>query len=201
LLRAERFPDDVDGLFAAAQAHEEAGQTELADQLYQRVRQLDPDTEVFVGRAIERQDYAAAIDELERLQRRRPQRKELAERIEELHRRSGGKYDVFALLRSAIEQDPTSGRARLALADAKYAAGDAKSLESALVEAVRDGAATGPLKQALDLVEGMTELERFRLDTQQVINDYEASGLQMSGTAARILDYMTVWVRSDGSSR
>src|SRR5690606_21844052 len=116
-------------------------------------------------------------------------------------RRHSADFDVFATLRSVVEKNPSSGRARLALADAKYARGDEKSLEQALVEAVRDGAAIGPLKEALDLVEGMTELERFRLDSQQVIGDYEASGVEMPGTAARVLDYMTVWVRSDGSSR
>lgn len=201
LLRAQRFPDDGDGLFAAAQVYDESGETEKAAQLYERVRQLDPDTEVFVGRALERKDYVGAIEELRRLQKRRPQHQAFAERIEDLQRRHSADFDVFATLRSVVEKNPSSGRARLALADAKYARGDEKSLEQALVEAVRDGAAIGPLKEALDLVEGMTELERFRLDSQQVIGDYEASGVEMPGTAARVLDYMTVWVRSDGSSR
>lgn len=199
--RAERFPDDLDGVYAAAQAYEESGEFERADALYARVRKLDPDTEVFVGRAVERRDYKTALAELEKLQARRPHRKELIERFEELVKRDGGKYDVVALLEQAIEKEPTSGAARLQLADYRYARGDKKSLEAMLVEAVRDGANTGALKGALDLVEGMTELERFRLDSEAVIRDYEASGKRLEGTAARVLDYMTVWVRSDGSSR
>lgn len=201
LARAARFPDDLDGLFAAAQAYEESGETQRADALYERVRELDPDTEVFVGRAIERRDYATAIAELKKLQARRPHRKELALRLEELLQRGGGKHDVIGLLEQAVAKEPTSGAARLELADYRYARGDEKSLESMLVEAVRDGANTGALKGALDLVEGMTELERFRLDSQSVIREYEASGKRLEGTAARVLDYMTVWVRSDGSSR
>lgn len=201
LLRAERFPDDLDGLFAAAQAYEESGEVGRADALYARVRELDPDTEVFIGRAIERRDYKTAMTELKRLQARRPHRKELVERLEELLQRDGKNYDVVALLKQAVTKEPTSGRARLELADLSYARGDKKSLEAALVEAVRDGANTGPLKEALDLVEGMTELERFRLNTEAVIADYVASGKRLEGTAARVLDYMTTWVRSDGSSR
>ncbi len=201
LLRAERFPDDLGGLFAAAEVYEESGDVNRADVLYQRVRELDPDTEVFVGRAIAQRDYPAAIAELEKLKARRPHRKELVERFEELLKRDGKGYDIVELLQQAIEEEPTSGRARLELADWKYARGEKKSLELALVEAVRDGANTGPLKGALDLVEGMTELERFRLDTEQVIRDYEMSGKRLEGTAARVLDYMTTWVRSDGSSR
>lgn len=201
LLRAERFPDDLEGLFAAAEAYEESGERQRADALYTRVRDLDPDTEVFVGRAITRRDYPAALAELERLRTRRPHRKELVERFEELLKRDGKGYDAVQLLRQAIEKEPTSGRARLELADFQYSRGEKKSLEQALVEAVRDGANTGALKEALDLVEGMTELERFRLDTNRVIKDYEASGKRLEGTAARVLDYMTTWVRSDGSSR
>lgn len=201
LLRAERFPDDMDGLFAAAEAYEASGDHGKADELFERVRQLDPDTELFVGRAIARRDYPTAIAELKRLQARRPHRKELVERFEELLQREGKGYDVVQLLEQAINKEPTSGRARLELADWKYSQGDTKSLEHALVEAVRDGANTGPLKGALDLVEGMTELERFRLDTDQVIRDYELTGRHLEGTAARVLDYMTTWVRSDGSSR
>ncbi len=201
LARAERFPDDIDGLFAAAVAYEESGDQVQADKLFQRIRELDPDTEVFVGRAIERRDYPSAIAELRRLRARHPHRKELLDRVEDLLRRSGQPYDAITLLKQAIEKDPTSGRARLELADALLAKGDPKSLERALVEAVQGGANTGPLKNALDLVEGMTELERFRLDTHKVIADFEASGQHLEGTAARVLDYMTTWVRSDGSSR
>lgn len=201
LMRALRFPEDADGLFAAAVAHEEAGEHERADALYTRILELDPDTEVFVGRAIERRDYPAAIAELRRLRERHPHRKELMERVEELLRRTGQTYDPIDLLKQAVQKEPTSGRARLELADALYARGDTKSLERALVEAVQADANTGPLKTALDLVEGMTELERFRLDTHKVIADFEAGGQRLEGTAARVLDYMTTWVRSDGSSR
>lgn len=201
LRRAKRFPDDIDGLFAAAEVLEESGETAQADALYERVRELEPDTEVFVGRAIQRRDYAAAMAELKRLQSRRPHHKELVERADELLKREGKDYDVAKLLQQAVAKESASGRARLELADYRFARGDKKSLETALVEAVRDGANTGPLKAALDLVEGMTELERFRLDTEEVIRGYEASGKRLEGTAARVLDYMTTWVRSDGSSR
>lgn len=200
-LRAERFPDDVEGLYAAAQVLEEQGQQEAARGLYQRIRSLDPDTEIFVGRALEQQDYQAALEELERLRHRRPGQKALLEKLDEIRKRAGDEFDWTAALERAIADAPKNGRTRLALADARYAAGDAGSLQRALIDAVEAGAGTGPLKHALYLVEGMTEFERHRLDTQQVLREYEASGQQLDANAARVLDYMVAWIHSDGTTR
>ena len=71
----------------------------------------------------------------------------------------------------------------------------------ALVDAVQNGAPTAPLEQALDLVEGSSELEPYRLKTRPLIDEYEKSGTVLPGTAARVLDYAAFWVHADGSSR
>ncbi len=199
--RAERFPDDVDGLFDAARVLEEEGNDDKALALYERVRELDPDNEVFITRALERREYDDAIAELKRLQRRRPKRKDIPRRIKELKRDAGEAVDYVKLLEEAVKDKPKSGKQRLKLADAKFAAGDREALSNALVEAIEAGAETGPLKSALDLVQGVTELEPYRLDGQRVVAEYEHSGRQLQGTAARVLDYMAVWVLGDGSSR
>ncbi len=47
----------------------------------------------------------------------------------------------------------------------------------------------------------MTELEPYRIDAAKIIKAYEASGAEMEGNAARVLDYSTLWVHPDGSSR
>jgi cellulose synthase operon protein C len=47
----------------------------------------------------------------------------------------------------------------------------------------------------------MTELEPYRIDASKIIKAYEASGAEMEGNAARVLDYSTLWVHPDGSSR
>ena len=39
------------------------------------------------------------------------------------------------------------------------------------------------------------------MNSERVIADFEASGAALEGTAARVLDYSAVWVKSDGSSR
>lgn len=199
--RAEKFPTDADSLYATAQILEEEGEHARAEALYQRIRELDPDTEVLVGRAIERRDYPTAIAELQRLHQRRPERKDLKQRLTELDVQAGRHVDRLESLRESIERDPKDGRVRLQLADALYSRGDAEALSNALVSAIEAGASTEPIKAALDLVQGVTELEPYRLDGRQVIAEYEASGKQLQGTAARVLDYMAVWVRNDGSSR
>ncbi len=201
LLSAQRFPDDPEGLYSAAQLLEADGEVEKAKQLYARIQKLDPDSEVMIGRALERQDYDAALAELKRLHARRPARKDLIHRIENVKRLAGEEFDIWKILNEAIEKQPKNGRARLALADAKFARGERNALDAALVDALQKGANTAAIKNALDLIEGLTELEPYRLDGQQVIRDYEAAGKHMPGTAARVLDYMAVLVSADGSSR
>jgi hypothetical protein len=41
----------------------------------------------------------------------------------------------------------------------------------------------------------------WRIDGSKIIKAYEASGTEMEGNAARVLDYSTLWVHPDGSHR
>jgi hypothetical protein len=100
-----------------------------------------------------------------------------------------------------VAKAPREVGPRLALADARLAAGQPNALRDALVDAVVHGAPTDSLEEAMALVEGMTELEPYRIRARDVIDAYERDGKHMAGTAARVLDYSAVWVRSDGSSR
>ena len=198
---AERFPDDVEALSAALSVHEVQGDRARADALAARIRRLDPDSEVGLTRALAREDYAAALTELRRIGARHPERKDLAERIFDVMVRAGNTSETWKKLEAAIDKSPLDGAARLALADARYGAGKRDSLRKALVDALASGAGTGALEEALDLVEGTTELEHYRLDARAIIRDYEASGIALQGTAARVLDYAAIWVHDDGSSR
>jgi tetratricopeptide (TPR) repeat protein len=200
-LRAERFPEDTDGLHAAAEVLAQEGKRDESEKLYQRIRELDPDSEVWVGLSLERKDYPSALSELQRLHARRPERDDLEQRLEEVKVFSGQTSQLMPLLESRVEDNPRDPSARLELADARYATGDADALRNGIVDSVLAGANPEPIKQAVDLVEGTSELEAFRLDGLQVIKEYEKSGLTLPGTAARVLDYMAAWVRADGSSR
>src|SRR5262249_9212011 len=68
-------------------------------------------------------------------------------------------------------------------------------------EAIQSGAETNELRDAIELVDGVTELSPYRQDSKKVIADYEASGQKMPGTAARVLDYSAMWIHGDGSAR
>src|SRR4029078_6758711 len=57
------------------------------------------------------------------------------------------------------------------------------------------------LRDAAELLDGMTELAPYRVDSRKVIAEFEASGQIMPGTAARVLDYAALWVHPDGSAR
>jgi len=197
----ERFPEDLGALHAGVEVYESEGDAKTADALVERIKRLDRDDEVALNRALAREDYSAAIAELERLAKLHPDRKELAERIYDAKVRAGSAADIVKKLEAAVAKDPTNARARLDLADARYANGDEKALRSALADGVQAGADTQLLTSAIDLVEGVTELEPYRLDARQIISDFEHSGRQMPGTAARILDYAALWIRADGSSR
>jgi hypothetical protein len=115
--------------------------------------------------------------------------------------RAGNESETWKKLEAAIEKSKKSEEPRLALADAYLASHRSDALVKAIVEATQAGASTDRLEAALDLIEGATELEPFRMDSERVISDYEKSGITLEGTAARVLDYSAVWVKSDGSSR
>jgi cellulose synthase operon protein C len=198
---AERFPDNVDALNAAIGVYDDQGAFEKADALVARLRKLDPDSEIVLTRALAREDYPTALAELARLGKRRPDRRDIAERVYDVMVRAGNQSESWNKLEAAIDQDAKDGRARLALADARFATGKHDALRAMLLESMLDGADTTELEQAIDLVEGMTELEPYRLDARRIISEYEKAGRHMPGTAARVLDYAAVWIHADGSSR
>ncbi|MEI9941603.1 MAG: hypothetical protein WDO69_30680 [Pseudomonadota bacterium] len=198
---AKRFPDDPDALTAAVSAFDAVGDSKTADALVERIKRLDRDSEIVLGRALSQQDYPTVLAELKRIGARRPERKDIAERIYDVMVRAGDEKETWNKLEAMIKKEPRNARARLDLADARYASGSHDALVRALVDAVQNGAPTAPLEQALDLVEGLSELEPYRLKTQPLIDEYEKSGTVLPGTAARVLDYAAFWIHADGSSR
>ncbi len=197
----QQFPKDPAAIELGIELAEEQGKTEKVDVLLQRLRKEDPDSDVFVQRALERQDYQAALKELRRLAARRPSRKDLVQRIEDVMVRAGNTDHVLTHLKEAIAEEPRDVHSRLALADAKLARGEEGALAKALVRAVEADADPSLIEDAIDLIEGVTELEPYRIDALEVIEKYEQSGKEHPGTAVRVLDYGAVLVRSDGSSR
>jgi thioredoxin-like negative regulator of GroEL len=196
-----RFPNRPDSMRAAIESFDEMGETATADQLVDRIVQQDPDSEIRLTRALNREDYETALAELRRLSKRRPDRKELVERIHAVMQRAGDERETWKQLEAAVKKNPREAAPRMALADARLADRQPNALRDALVGAVVHGAPTSSFEEALALVEGMTELEPYRVAARDVIDAYEREGRHMPGTAARVLDYSAVWVRSDGSSR
>ena len=198
---AEQFSEDTDVLLALLEAYEQSGQPEAADRLAARIRAIDPTQEVTLRRALARRDYDAAIAELRRLAKIRRDREVIAVRIEDLLVRAGRSKESLEALEMALANDPDDSQARLAVADARFAGGDDDALTDALVDAIQTGAEDGPLRTAIQLVEGVTDLEPFRRDGLKVVQEAEASGVELPGTAVRILDYGALWVGRDGTAR
>ncbi len=198
---AARFPDDSQALSALLRLYDEEGLVDEADKVAARIRTLDPDAEVDFERAVSRRDFRAAIKELERLRAVRKDRRDIAARIADMLTRAGLTRESMKKLEAAVQKSPADAQARLALADARFAGGDRGSLREALVSAIQSGADTTPLREAIELVDGITELSPYRIDGKKVIAEYEASKKEMPGTAARVLDYSAIWVHPDGSAR
>lgn len=196
-----RFPDNEEAIKLGIDHFEQEGDFEQLDRLLERLGHLNPDSELFVTRALNQQNYSLALTELKRLKARRPSRKDIAERIERILIQAGDKERAFKELKEAIVREPRDVHARLALADAQLAGGAENPLPRALVEAVQAGADPSVIESAIDLMEGVTALEPYRLDGLKIIEEYERRGEHQPGTAARVLDYGAVWVRSDASSR
>ncbi len=200
---AARFPDDQSALRMELEALDQEGPVAEADAIAARIKKLDPDSEVDLDRAIARHDWKAAIAELDRLQRRRPDRKEIAAKLGDVLARAGDPSAAAAQLEKALAKNPLDSSARFALADAKFAKGDTHALRKALADALAAGSKGTELRDAIDLLEGATYLEPWRLDGQRQIRDFEAwekKGHHMDGTAARVLDYSALWIHPDGSS-
>ena len=200
---AKRFADDGNALRLYLEALDEDGPLSEADKVAARIKKLDPDTEVDLNRALARQDWKGAISELRRLAKRRPDRKEIAGRIADVLERSGDPSAASEQLRKALEKNPEDGAARFRLADRAYAKGDTTALRRALADTLQVGAKGAELREAIDLIEGASDLEPYRQDGRAVIREFEAwekAGHHMDGTAARVLDYAAVWVHPDASS-
>lgn len=198
---AARFPDDVEALRALLNLHDERGDIAEADKVSARITEIDPDAEIALERALERHDFGAAIRELETIGRTRKDRKDIAGRISHLLTRAGAQRESMESLERAVRKAPSDAGARMALADARMARGDRGALRSALIEAIQTGADTDGLRDAIELLEGTTELTPYRIDAKKVIADFEASGETLPGTAARVLDYSALWVHGDGTAR
>ncbi len=110
------------------------------DRLLGRLRDLDPDSEVTLERALVRRDYGAALAETQRLAKRRPSREDLALRIEDVMVRAGNDDHAWKRLEEAIEREPRDVHSRLARADAALVRGEKGALAKALVDAVEAGA-------------------------------------------------------------
>jgi tetratricopeptide (TPR) repeat protein len=200
---ASRFPDDVSALRMYLDAIEEDGAVDDADKIAARIKKLDPDAEVDLDRAVARHDWKEAIAELQRLGKRRPERKEIATRIADVLARSGDPRAAAEQLTRALVKHPLDSAARFRIADRAYAKGDTQALRHALAEALQVGASGAEIRAAIDLLEGATDLEPYRVDGRAVIREFEAwrkGGHEMEGTAARVLDYAATWIHPDGSS-
>jgi tetratricopeptide (TPR) repeat protein len=200
---AQRFPDEVGALRAYLEVLDEDGAAAQADAVASRIEKLDPDAEVELDRALARHDYKGSLAELDRLGKRRPDRKEIASRVADVLARAGDLTAADDEIAKALAKHPMDAPARFRLADRAFAKGDTGALRRALATALQTGASTDELRAAIDLLEGATDLEPYRADGRAVIRNYmawEKSGHHMDGTAARVLDYAATWVHEDGSS-
>ncbi|MFO0613096.1 MAG: hypothetical protein U0414_10930 [Polyangiaceae bacterium] len=205
---AKRFPDDTEILRAELELFDERGRNAEADAVVERLRVLDPRGLIDVERAVRRRDFDGAIRGLERAKMDHPEDKGIVARLEDLLSRAGRSPETFTMLEKALADDPKSESRHLAVADARYAAGDRAALRNALVDAIQRGAPTDSLRDAIELVEGSTELSPYRIDGLKTIRDYQASGAAAlpekatrKGNAARVLDYSALWIHGDGTAR
>src|SRR5207244_2729021 len=135
----ERFPTDLGALHAAVEVYDGEGDAKTVDSLLAQIERLDRDDETGLTRALTREDYGLAVKELERLAALHPDRKELAERIYDAKVRAGNDADLLKKLEAAVAKEPTNPRARLDLADARYAAGDERALRNGVADGVLAG--------------------------------------------------------------
>ncbi len=199
----QQFPDDLGTQKLLYETVTALGSGAEADAAAARVQKLDPDSELALEEALGRFDFKAALAELERLKKRKPNRKDIATRIASVLLASGDPRAAIDELAKAVAKNPDDPELRLRLADRAYAAGDKEALRRALAESIANGSKALALRDAVELLEGRTALEPYRQNGAKVIADFtawEKAGHKMDGSAARVLDYSALWIHPDGSS-
>ena len=200
---ATRFPDSMPAQRLYLAALDDDGALAEADATAERIKKLDPDVELDIDRALARRDWKAAVAELKKLQVRRPDRKDIAGRIADALMRGGDPSAAAEQLEKALAKNPSDSGLRLRLADRAYAKGDLSALRRALAETLQAGGKGTDIRDAVELLEGASALEPYRVDGRAVVKSFtawEKSGKHMDGVSARVLDYSAVWVHPDGSS-
>ncbi len=200
---ATRFPKSMSALRLHLLALDDDGSLAEADAVAERIKKLDPDVEIDIDRALARRDWKAAVEELKKFQKRRPDRKDLVGRIADALMRGGDPSAAAEHLEKALAKNPSDSAIRLRLADRAYAKGDLSALRRALAETLQAGGKGHDIREAVELLEGASQLEPYRLDGRKVIKEFSAwekKGKRMEGVAARVLDYAAIWVHPDGSS-
>lgn len=198
-----QFPDDVGTQKLLFETVSALGSGAEADDAAARVAKLDPDSELGLEQALVRLDFKAALAELERLKKRKPNRKDIATRIASVLLASGDPRAAIDELAKAVKKNPDDPDLRLRLADRAYASGDKEALRRALAESIASGSKALALRDAVELLEGRTALEPYRQTGKKVIAEFtawEKAGHKMDGSAARVLDYSALWIHPDGSS-
>ncbi|NUO54422.1 MAG: hypothetical protein HOV80_36730, partial [Polyangiaceae bacterium] len=201
-------------LRALLSVQDESGKFAEADQTVLRIAALEPASSIQVERALLRGDLQAALALLEKdvAAKSGEEKAGVERRIRDLLVRSGRKKETLAELERALLADPSNVTEGLKLADARLATGDHAALRKALADAILKGAESAELRDAIEVVDGMSELEAYRLDPMEAIRDFEATGAAKAkvpaakqdgqvGTAARVLDYAAIIVHADGSAR
>ena len=151
-----------------------------ADEVVDRIKKLDADLEVELDRALVAR-LERAIAKLERLEKRRPERKEIAVRTSRkcsrvratrAPRRGGSK---------GVRQAAADARARFSVGRPRVREGAEEeggvrgvALRHALAAALQVGADSDKLRSAVDLLEGATDLGAYRKDGLAVDRDFES---------------------------
>jgi Tfp pilus assembly protein PilF len=207
---AARFPEDPDILRANVPFLEEDGRRAEAKKLAERVDALTGSRGYALERALSRGEWETAHTLLgAEIAAMEGKAREVATlRADTLLVRAGKSAETDATLERMLELDPTSTNKSLALADFRFARGDRGALRAAVADAHKKGLDPGEIADAVELVEGRTDLSPFRVDGLAEIRKFETSGAAArgrqktkAGTAARVLDYAAVWVYRDGSAR
>jgi tetratricopeptide (TPR) repeat protein len=209
---AKRFPDDTEVLRAQLSVLDEAGRHADADKTVARIASLEPASSIQIERALLRNDLpgALALLEKEAATKSGESRDSTEKRMRDLLVRAGRRKETLGELERALAADPSSVAENLRLADARLASGDHAALRKALADAILKGVESAELRDAIEVVDGMSELEAYRLDPIAAIKDFEASGGAKAkvdkkgaqvGTAARVLDYAAMNIHADGSAR
>lgn len=195
-------PDACPAIRVALDAAGRRDDVSRARKLIEDLVDCDARTHARLEDLVDRRRWDDAAAELERLARLEPPQRETRILFRELRlaRGRGDRAEAQRLIQALADREPRAASLPLAIADHHQAEGRTREALTVLNAAIeRDPESMAELRWVRHMLGGEDEIDRWRVDGEKVLQEFEASGRTYDAPQVLVWDYMATRVFEDGS--